>query len=85
MDQAFFLRAKKLLGQRQPAPLDHPALLAAIAAQQAATPTARIAARAAPEWGRAVAAQAGCFNRAVAARLVNTAETPLTGIFTTAL
>jgi hypothetical protein len=104
MDQAFLLRAQKLLDQRQPARLDHAALLAAVTARQAASPSAQAAARAAtdirpptseaplvllllaaPEWREAARAQCGCFNRAVAARGVNIVETPLTGIFTTAL
>ena len=38
MDQAFFLRARRLL-DRQPAPLGLPALLDRLAAQRAASPT----------------------------------------------
>jgi len=39
----------------------------------------------APSWRKAARKQAGCFNRAVAARRVNTSATRLTGIFTVAL
>lgn len=53
MDQAFFIRARRLLdldgvGRSEPAPLDHATLVAAIAARQAATPTARAASRCRP-------------------------------------
>jgi hypothetical protein len=103
MDQAFFLRAKQLLDQRRPARLDHRMLVAAVVARQAASPSARAAARtgdresqaaadtlvalllARPEWRPAATIQRGCFNRAVAARAVNPAETPLTRIFTSRL
>jgi hypothetical protein len=43
MDQSFFLRAKRLLEQRQP--LDYRALLATLKERQAATPTAAAASR----------------------------------------
>jgi len=43
MDQAFLMRARRLLEQKQPARLDHAALIARIAALQAATPAARSA------------------------------------------
>jgi hypothetical protein len=102
MDQSFFLRAKRLLEQRQPVRLDHAALVQAVKARQQASPTAAAAARcpapnafrdddqraitalilAEESWPRAAEAQAGCFNRAVAARPVNTRETRITGIFT---
>jgi len=39
----------------------------------------------APAWRSAARKQSGCFNRAVAARRVNTSATRLTGIFTVAL
>lgn len=45
MDQAFFVRAKRLLEQREPARLDHVMLVAAVKAQQAASATASAAAR----------------------------------------
>lgn len=45
MDEAFFLRARRLLGERQPARLDHRSFLAEVAARQAETPTARASAR----------------------------------------
>ena len=41
MDEAFFLRAKRLLDQSAPAKIDHHAFLAEINARQAETPTAR--------------------------------------------
>jgi hypothetical protein len=92
MDQAFFLRAKRLLEQRRPARVDHDMLLGTLQARQAASPTAAAASRyrtAAPppregqqaltalvlaeeNWRGAAETQAGCFNRAVAARRVNT-------------
>ena len=45
MDQSFFLRAKRLL-DRAPAPPSHQALLDHLAAQRAASPTARASAQA---------------------------------------
>ena len=88
MDEAFFLRAKRLLEQRAPAPLDHRRLVDEIVARQAASPTARacinprsgvdptqaIAALilADVNWRPAAQALRGCFNRAVAVRRVNT-------------
>lgn len=47
MDEAFLIRAKRLLGQRAPARLDHDSLAAAVTARQAETPAAQAAARAA--------------------------------------
>jgi hypothetical protein len=47
MDESFQLRAKRLLNGRQPAPLDHDMLSAALAAQQSASPAACAQARAA--------------------------------------
>jgi hypothetical protein len=41
MDESFQLRAKRLLGPRQPAPLDFDVLRATLTAQQAETPAAR--------------------------------------------
>ena len=41
MDQAFLLRARRMLAQRAPAGLDHLQLVAVVSARQAATPTAR--------------------------------------------
>lgn len=46
MDESFQLRAKRLLNGRQPAPLDHEMLSAALAAQQAVSPAACAQARA---------------------------------------
>ena len=55
MDESFQLRAKRLLNGRQPAPLDHDMLSAALSAQQSASPAACAQARAAngraPEAG----------------------------------
>jgi hypothetical protein len=45
MDQAFLLRARRLLEQRPLAPFSHRELLAAVASQQEARPTALMAAR----------------------------------------
>jgi hypothetical protein len=41
MDETFQLRAKRVLGPRQPAPLDFHVLSATLIAQQAASPAAR--------------------------------------------
>ncbi len=41
MDESFQLRAERLLGRPQPAPLDFPMLTAGLAAQQAASAAAR--------------------------------------------
>ena len=55
MDETFPLRAKRLLGPRQPAPLEYDVLSAALIAQQAESPAALAqgrfdrAARAGPE------------------------------------
>jgi hypothetical protein len=45
MDESFQLRARRLTGPPQPAPLDFAVLSAALVAQQAATPAARAQAR----------------------------------------
>ena len=91
MDQSFLLRAKRLLQQRSLERIDHEALIRAVAADRAASPTATASARpdsfvptatgtgsvatlllAEPEWRKAAELQGGCFNRAVAARGLNT-------------
>ena len=41
MDESFQLRAKRMLGPRQPAPLDYELLSATLIAQQAESPAAR--------------------------------------------
>jgi hypothetical protein len=41
MDMAFLRRAEQLLGDREPVRLDHALLMAALAAQQSATASAR--------------------------------------------
>jgi hypothetical protein len=90
VDQAFFLRAKRLL-DRRPAAVSHQGLLAHLSDQRAACPTVRACAEplpsfqdsgdqgalaalllAEPGWRVAVRIQRGCFNRAAAARPVNT-------------
>jgi hypothetical protein len=89
VDQAFFIRAKRLL-DRRPA-VSHQALLAQLAQERAACPTVQacIEPTPAPEhdgdqealaalllgepgWRVAARIQRGCFNRAAAARPVNT-------------
>jgi hypothetical protein len=88
MDETFQLRARRLLGKREPAPLDFALLTASLAAQAAASEAARAQARAAPPavpaepigeivlagsaWREAVCAQRGCFNRAEVKRRRNT-------------
>lgn len=84
MDMGVFRRAQQLLDRREPAGMDHAMLVAALAAHQAASATAR-AARAGdadpsagdplvelltggPEWRDAVRAQGGRFSRAEAGR-----------------
>jgi hypothetical protein len=54
MDETFQLRAKRMLGTRQPAPLDYEMLTATLISQQAMTP----AARAQDRFDRAAAADA---------------------------
>ena len=44
MDQAFFLRAERILARELVPAIDHGVLVAALAAHQAASPTARAAA-----------------------------------------
>jgi hypothetical protein len=51
MDETFQLRAKRMLGPRQPAPLDYDLLSATLIAQQAESPAARAQGR----FDRAVA------------------------------
>jgi hypothetical protein len=48
MDESFQLRARRLLGERKPAPLDYSVLSATLAAQAAASEAARAQARAGP-------------------------------------
>lgn len=43
MDESFFMRARRLLGEQARPRLDHPLLLAQITKRQAASPTARLA------------------------------------------
>jgi len=47
MDESFQLRARRLLGKREPAPLDFSVLTATLAAQASASDAARAQARAA--------------------------------------
>ncbi len=90
MDEAFLIRARRMLGALQRLRLDHESFVAKISERQIATPTARMASdvKKAPQvgeadsaatllggadgWRGARAAQDGCFNRAVAARPLNT-------------
>jgi len=90
MDEAFLIRARRMLGAPKRLPLDHESFVAKIFERQAATPTARLATgvkdsapvgetdsaatliKGADGWRGARAAQDGCFNRAVAARPLNT-------------
>ena len=55
MDETFQLRAKRMLGPRQPAPLDYDVLSATLIAQQAESPAARAQGR----FDRAVVVEAG--------------------------
>jgi hypothetical protein len=55
VDEAFFMRAKRLLGERQPLRLDHDDLVSQVKARQAETPTARFS-----EKPVAVPRQAAC-------------------------
>lgn len=90
MDEAFLIRARRMLGAPKRLLLDHEMLVAQISERQLTTPTARLASgvkKGAPVdeidsaaalikgndgWRGARAAQDGCFNRAVAARRLNT-------------
>jgi hypothetical protein len=47
MDESFFLRAQRLLGERRAPTLDHQALCSRVMARQAETPTAQASAEAA--------------------------------------
>jgi hypothetical protein len=49
MDESFQLRAKRLLGKREPAPLDYSVLTATLTAQAAGSEAARAQARARAE------------------------------------
>ncbi|MEA3061035.1 MAG: hypothetical protein QOJ94_816 [Sphingomonadales bacterium] len=88
MDLGFLRRAEQRFASRAAARVDFGMLIAALKAQQAASPAARIQATlgeprtvadplveillAGPVWRQAVAAQGGCFHRALARqRLVN--------------
>ncbi|MGQ0661323.1 hypothetical protein [Sphingosinicella sp.] len=77
MDMAFLQRARRMLGESRPAPLDHGLLLAALAGRSRAPASEASAAIEEPvvevlsggcEWRRAARAQGGCFNRAEAGR-----------------
>jgi hypothetical protein len=77
MDMAFLQRARRMLGESAPAPLDHSLLLAALAGR-AGIPTESCEApideplvellTSGPEWRHAARALGGCFNRAEAGR-----------------
>lgn len=91
MDEAFLIRAWRLLGDSRRPRLSHESLIAQISDRQASSPTARLASGFVNDmprsnepdsavtlvtggegWRGARAAQDGCFNRAVAARRLNT-------------
>lgn len=55
MDETFQLRARRMLGPRQPAPLDYDVLSATLIAQQAESPAARAQSR----FDRATVFEAG--------------------------
>ena len=77
MDMVFLQRARRMLGESAPAPLDHGLLLAALAGRAGipiqgpegaiAEPLVELLV-AGPSWQRAARAQGGCFNRAEAGR-----------------
>lgn len=77
MDMAFLQRARRMLGESVPAPLDHGLLLATLAGR-ARPPVPEAMTRieepivelltGGPEWRRAARAQGGCFSRAEAGR-----------------
>jgi len=77
---AFLQRARRMLGESAPAPLDHGLLVAALAGRAGIPTPSREAAIeeplvelliAGPDWQRAARAQGGCFNRAEAGRSRN--------------
>ena len=77
MDMAFLQRARRMLGDSAPAPLDHGLLLAALAMRsrepapealaEIEEPLVELLAGG-PDWRRAARAQGGCFSRAEAGR-----------------
>jgi hypothetical protein len=79
MDMAFLQRARRMLGESRPAPLDHELLLASLACRMARIVAEDVAIEepvvelltAGPDWQRATRAQGGCFNRAEAGRRRN--------------
>ena len=87
MDMAFLRRAERMLAPRQPAPLDHPVLLAALAACEVTRGAGQggIGVFEGPDeplvelmlggtgWRRALPELAGCFSRAEAGRRINAA------------
>ncbi len=77
MDMAFLQRARRMLGESRPAPLDHGLLLAALAGRARLPVPEAEATIGEPivevltggsDWQRAAQAQGGCFNRAEAGR-----------------
>lgn len=76
MDMAFVQRARRMLGESRPAPLDHGLLLAALARGGVHEPEAVAVIEeplvelliGGPDWRRAARAQGGCFSRAEAGR-----------------
>lgn len=74
---AFLQRARRMLGESRPAPLDHGLLLAALAGRSRASALEAVTMIEEPivevltggsDWQRAARAQGGCFNRAEAGR-----------------
>ncbi len=76
MDMAFLQRARRMLGESRPAPLDHGLLLAALGGRPVRCAPVEPAIEeplvevliVGPDWRRAARAQGGCFNRAEAGR-----------------
>ncbi len=82
MDMAFLQRARRMLGESAPAPLDHGPLLAALGARASAPAPEAVGEMeeplvelltGGPDWRRAARAQGGCFSRAEAGRGRNAA------------
>lgn len=82
MDLAFLQRARRMLGESAPAPLDHGLLLAALgvraapplpeAVEEMEEPLVELL-TGGPDWRRAARIQGGCFSRAEAGRGRNAA------------
>lgn len=75
MDMAFLQRARRMLGDSSPAPLDHGLLLATLGVRAAAPAPETVGEMeeplvelltGGPDWRRAARIQGGCFSRAEA-------------------